>query len=97
MIHEFDFTYLDCQECKEAEYCDQCGALIEEMLLRLESVSGVDVNLETGRLSMETEGSSVAEAVEILKEAGITVRTEGCNKDIVRRFVDDAARFQRSD
>ena len=87
MIREYRFTCRDCAACAEPEDCVQCGELLEEMLLRLICVSGVDVDMGTGRLCIETDGSDDNALAEVLEDAGVYKNTpEG--KTAFLKFVD---------
>ena len=76
MIREYRFTCTDCAACAEPEDCIQCGELLEEMLLRLICVSGVDVDMGAGRLCIETDGSDEAALAEVLEDAGIAIQRD---------------------
>ena len=75
MIREYKFSCTDCAACSDKEDCIQCGDLLEEMLLRLICVSGVDVDMDAGRLCIETDGSDEVGLAEVLEDAGILVET----------------------
>ena len=74
MIREYRFTCTDCAACAEPEDCVQRGELLEEMLLRLICVIGVDVDMGAGRLSIETDGSDEDALAEVLEDAGIAIQ-----------------------
>ena len=71
MIREYKFRCTDFAACAEKDDCAQCEALLEEMLMRLVCVSGVDVDMDAGRLRIETDGSDEDALAEVLEEAGI--------------------------
>ena len=85
MIREYRFTCTDCAACAEPEDCVQCGELLEEMLLRLICVSGVDVDMGTGRLCIETDGSDEAALAEVLEDAGIAIQWDSESMHEVER------------
>ena len=85
MIREYRFTCTDCAACADKEDCDQCGDLLEEMLLRLICVIGVDVDMGAGRLCIETDGSDEAALAEVLEDTGIAIQWDSESMHKVER------------
>ncbi|MGN0184176.1 MAG: hypothetical protein ACI4AL_03585, partial [Aristaeellaceae bacterium] len=81
----YRFTCTDCAACAEPEDCVRCGELLQEMLLRLVCVKGVDVDMNAGWLCIETNRSDEASLTRFLRYAGILVEAASIRPEYARR------------
>ena len=72
MIYKLDFRYDGCHECDDRSGCDYCRALIEEILYRVNGITGVDIRMRDKHLRIETDNLTQEELLEVLSDAGIT-------------------------
>lgn len=73
MVYEFLASYIECQSCKERVHCDQCESMRVEALMRMEGITGAEVNLARKYVSVEVEGISREDVESLLEDAGLFV------------------------
>lgn len=73
MTYEFIVSYIECQSCTERVHCEQCEAMREEALMRMEGITGVELILSRKYVAIETDSLSREDIEDLLEEAGLFV------------------------